>query len=143
MVILSTMAISAFSFAESCSIDVDSTDSMRFDTNSIEVSKTCKEFTVNLTHSGKLPKTAMGHNWVLTNTADARAVAAEGISAGIDNEYVKPGDPRVIAMTDLIGGGEKTSVTFSTSKLSADGKYTFFCSFPGHIGLMIGTLSLK
>lgn len=135
--LLANMAI-----ANECSITVDSTDSMQFDTKNISVNKACKDFTVTLTHSGKLPKNVMGHNWVLSKTADARAAAADGARSGLANHYVKPGDTRVIAFTEIIGGGEKTAVTFSVSKLKAGEEYTFFCSFPGHIGLMIGTLTL-
>ena len=68
---------------------------------------------------------------------------ADAIAAGLDNHYIKPEDERVIAFTNIIGGGEKTSVTFSVDKLKAGEDYTFFCSFPGHIALMKGTVSLK
>jgi azurin len=139
---LAAMLISAPSLANNCEITVVSNDMMQFDKKSITVDKSCKEFKVTLTHSGKLPKTAMGHNWVLTKASDARGVAADGMGAGIDNSYVKKGDSRVIALTKVIGGGESTSVTFPVSKLAAGEQYKFFCSFPGHIGIMIGDLTL-
>ena len=84
----------------------------------------------------------MGHNWVLTKTADVQAVAADGIPAGVANQYVKTGDTRVIAHTKVLGPGESDSVTFSVKKLTATDSYTFFCSFPGHSGIMKGTLKL-
>lgn len=127
---------------DNCSVTVDSNDAMRFDTNSIEISKSCEEFTVKLTHSGKLPKTTMGHNWVLTTAADFQAVATDGMQAGLNNNYVKPNDDRVIAFTPIIGGGEETSVTFPVSKLSEGTEYKFLCSFPGHFSLMQGTVTL-
>jgi len=34
-------------------------------------------------------------------------------------------------------------VTFDVSKLKADEKYSFFCSFPGHISMMKGAVVLK
>jgi len=37
------------------------------------------------------------HNWVLTKTADADAVAIDGISAGEANSQEKPGDALIIA----------------------------------------------
>lgn len=128
--------------AAECSVDVESTDQMTFNTQAISVSKSCKTFTVNLKHTGSLPKTAMGHNWVLSKTADMPGVATDGISAGPDASYLKAGDERVIAHTDLIGGGESTSVTFDVSKLAAGEDYSFFCSFPGHYSLMKGSLAL-
>ncbi len=129
--------------ADECSIEIDSTDAMKFDTDVIVVKKSCEQFTVKLTHSGKLQETVMGHNWVLTTADDVQAVAKDGMSAGLQNEYVKPDDKRVIAHTDIIGGGEETSVTFAVNKLNSDTVYTFFCSFPGHYAVMRGTLSLK
>jgi len=128
--------------AAECSVDVESTDQMTFNTQAISVSKSCKTFTVNLKHTGSLPKTAMGHNWVLSKTADMPGVATDGISAGPDASSLKAGDERVIAYTDLIGGGESTSVTFDVSKLAAGEDYSFFCSFPGHYSLMKGSLAL-
>ena len=115
---------------------------MQFNLKSIEVDKSCKDFTVNLKHTGKLAKNVMGHNWVLTTTADMQGAATDAMAAGLDKDYVKPGDTRVIAHTKMIGGGETTSVTFPVSKLSATGAYSFFCSFPGHWGIMKGTLKL-
>ena len=128
--------------ADDCSVTIDSTDTMKYDKSEIVVDKACKEFTVHLTHSGKLAKNIMGHNVVITKAADARAVASDAIGAGLENNYVKPGDERVFAFTDIIGGGEKTSMTFSVNKLQAGEDYTFFCSFPGHISLMQGSVSL-
>lgn len=129
--------------AQECSVNIDSTDAMRYDKDVIVVDKACKEFTVNLTHSGKLGKNVMGHNWVLSKAGDVAAIAKEGISAGLENNYLKPEDERVIAYTEIIGGGQETSVTFPVDKIKAAGEYVFFCSFPGHSTIMRGTLSLK
>ena len=128
--------------APACSVDIEGNDAMQFNKPAIEVSKTCKKFTVNLKHAGKLPKAAMGHNGVLTKTADVQAVATDGIAAGIAKQHVKDGDTRVIAHTKVLGPGETDSVTFSVKKLTATDSYTFFCSFPGHSGIMKGTLKL-
>ena len=128
--------------APNCTVEIEGNDAMQFNLKNIDVSKACKDFTVKLKHSGKLPKAAMGHNRVLTNTADVQAVAADGIPAGVANQYVKTGDTRVIAHTKVLGPGESDSVTFSVKKLTATDSYTFFCSFPGHSGIMKGTLKL-
>jgi azurin len=135
--------VSGHLLAAECSVDVDSTDQMSFNTKAIEIDKSCKTFTVNLGHSGSLPKNVMGHNWVLSKTADAQPIATDGLSAGIDKDYLKEGDTRVIAHTKIIGAGEKDSVTFDVSKLEAGQDYTFFCSFPGHISMMKGAVTLK
>jgi len=132
---------SGVAMADDCSVTVTGTDSMQFDTKAITIGKACTKFTVNLKHSGKLAKNVMGHNWVLSKTEDVQAVATDGISAGADNNYVKVGDARVLATTKLIGGGESTSITFPVDKITKGGNYTFFCSFPGHVALMKGTLT--
>jgi azurin len=64
------------------------------------------------------------------------------MKAGLDNNYIKPGDDRVIAHTKVVGGGESDSVTFDVAKLKAGQDYMFFCSYPGHAALMKGTLKL-
>ncbi len=137
----SLLLMSSTAFA-ACSVDIDGNDAMQFNVKSIEVPKSCKDLIFNLTHSGKLAKSVMGHNWVRTKTRDMPSVATEGMVAGIENNYVKPTDARVITHTDVIGAGEKTSVAFSVSQLVADGDYSFFCSFPCHWSLMNGTLKL-
>ena len=129
--------------AAECKVDVDSTDQMSFTTKEITIDKSCKTFTVNLTHAGSLPKNVMGHNWVLSKEADMAGIAADGMAAGIDKNYLKEGDTRIIAHTKIIGAGEKDSVTFDVSKLSAGESYEFFCSFPGHNSLMKGAVVLK
>jgi azurin len=139
---LLTLAAS-HAFAAQCSVDVDSTDQMTFNTKAIEIDKSCKTFTVNLSHSGALAKNVMGHNWVLSKDADAQPIATDGISAGIDKNYLKDGDTRIIAHTKIIGAGEKDAVTFDVSKLAAGESYAFFCSFPGHISMMKGAVTLK
>lgn len=142
LVLVGLGAVVSLGAAAECEITVDSTDQMRFDTDEISIPSTCETFTVNLTHSGSLPKNAMGHNWVLTETADVAAVAQDGMSAGLDNHYVQPDDERVLAFTEVIGGGESTSVTFEVSKLDPAGDYSFLCSFPGHYALMKGTVTI-
>ncbi|KAA0911040.1 azurin [Pusillimonas sp. ANT_WB101] len=139
--LLSVMTLPAF--AADCAVTVESNDAMQFNTKEIVIDKTCKDFTVKLLHVGKLPAAAMGHNWVLTKEADKQAVATEGMKAGAAKDYVDDADPRVLAHTKVIGGGEETSVTFDVSKLSADEKYNFFCSFPGHYAIMHGVVKLS
>ena len=129
--------------AAECAVTVDSTDQMSYNTKEIVIDKSCKTFTVNLTHSGSLPKNVMGHNWVLSKTADMAGVATDGMAAGLDKNYLKDGDTRIIADTKIIGAGEKDSVTFDVSKLAAGTDYAFFCSFPGHISMMKGTVTVK
>ncbi|WP_411390486.1 azurin [Pseudomonas sp. MPB23] len=129
--------------AAECNVTVDSTDMMSYNTKEIVIDKSCKTFTVELTHSGTMAKSVMGHNWVLTSVADMQPVATDGMAAGLDKNYLKEGDTRIIAHTKVIGAGETDKVTFDVSKLAAGTDYGFFCSFPGHISMMKGTVVLK
>ena len=126
--------------AGNCTISLKGDDAMKFDLREATVSASCATITVELTHTGKLPVAAMGHNVVISKTPDMAGIARDAIKAGTANAYVPPGDARVIAHTDLIGGGAKTKITFPGKKLTAGGDYSFFCSFPGHSTLMKGKL---
>lgn len=137
--VLAMVSVSAF--ADDCAVTIAGTDAMQFDKKEIVISKACKKFTVTLKHTGTLAKATMGHNWVLTKTEDQQGVATEGMSAGLDKNYLKPGDARVIAASKIIGGGESTTVEVPLNKLSKGTSYSFFCSFPGHYALMKGTLT--
>jgi azurin len=121
-----------------CKLEISGTDSMQYDKNELDAPASCKEVTVTLHHAGKLPVSAMGHNWVLVNTPDLSAVATAGMGAGPAGNYVQAGDKRVLAYTKVVGGGETTSVTFSTAGLKAGGDYSYLCTFPGHNTLMRG-----
>ncbi|MFA5589932.1 MAG: azurin [Lysobacteraceae bacterium] len=124
--------------AKTCELSIDSTDQMTFTSNELKVDADCTEVKLTLNHVGKMAKNVMGHNWVLTKTADYMPVAQDGMKAGADNDYLVADDARIIAHTALIGGGESDSVTFSLEGLEAGGDYTFFCSFPGHWAIMKG-----
>ena len=144
LVAVSLLSIaSAQVMAAECKVTVDSTDQMSFNTKEIVIDKSCKQFTVELTHSGSMAKSVMGHNLVVSKEADMQPIATDGIGAGLDNNYPKAGDTRVIAHTKVIGAGEKDSLTIDVSKLAAGEKYGFFCSFPGHIAMMKGSVVLK
>lgn len=137
----SLLALSAGAFGADkvCKLEIGSNDAMQFDKKELAVAADCTQVELTLKHNGKLPAQAMGHNWVLTKTADMAGVVNDGMAAGLANDYVKKGDARVIAFTKIIGGGQTTSVTFPASKLKAGEAYTFFCTFPGHSSIMKGT----
>jgi azurin len=124
--------------ARTCTLIIEGNDLMRYNVSEMSVAADCTEVEVILKHVGKLPVQTMGHNWVLATTADVMAVANAGVGAGLGNDHVPPGDARVIAHTRMIGGGQTAAVKFSTKALTKGGDYTFFCSFPGHYGLMKG-----
>lgn len=139
---LSAAALGSAQAAE-CKASVESNDAMQFNTKALSVPASCKSFSITLHHVGKLPKAAMGHNLVVAKSADMAGIASDGIAAGVAQDYVKPGDARIIAHTKLIGGGESTTVELPVAQLKAGTDYAFFCSFPGHSALMKGSIKLE
>ena len=137
--LLGAFVVPLYAHADPCKLEISGNDQMQYDKQELTAPASCKEITVSLHHSGKLPKEAMGHNWVLVSGPDLGAVATAGMGAGLANNYIAPGDKRVLAHTKTIGGGETTSVTFPTSILKPGGDYKYQCTFPGHNALMHGT----
>lgn len=123
-----------------CSTTIEGDDAMQYNVGSITVPSSCTEFTITLEHTGQLPVAVMGHNVVISQASDLEAIARDGMAAGLEAGFVKPDDERVIAHSDMIGGGETTSVTFPVSEIQGAGPYAFFCSFPGHWAFMKGTI---
>ena len=151
--ILGTALVTALAFsgqarAQDCAATVESNDAIQFVSNGeilneLTISSSCETFSLTLKHIGTMNATVMGHNWVLAKTEDYQAVAMDGQQAGADNNYVKPDDARVLAHTEVIGGGEETTISFDASMLEPGGDYTFFCSFPAHYVLMNGKLIVE
>lgn len=127
---------------QNCSTTIEGNDAMQFNVGSITVPASCTNFTITLKHVGQMPVAAMGHNVVIARASDMQAIAADGMAAGAAAKYIKPGDTRVIAHSDTIGGGQTTSVSFDVGKIKEGGPFEFFCSFPGHSALMKGTIAV-
>ncbi|MEM0911400.1 MAG: azurin [Pseudomonadota bacterium] len=142
IIILFAIGLTSTAFASECEMSVEVGDNMNFP-QSMTISKSaCPTLTLTITHTGKIPRNAMGHNWVLTTTADAQAVSQAGWSAGLDSQYLPTGDTRVLAATKIVGGGESDTISFDTSALEVDGDYTYFCSFVGHFAMMKGKFNV-
>lgn len=130
--------------ADSCSVSLEGNDAMKYNLTNIDVPKTCSNFTINLSHTGRMAKNVMGHNVVIARTTDMAGIDADGIKAGLAADYLKAGDTRVLAHSKVVGGGESTSVSIPVASLNAAGApLSFFCSFPGHSAMMKGTVTLK
>jgi azurin len=80
----------------------------------------------------------MGHDWVLAKDSDMAGVVNAGLAAGLSHGFVPEKDPRVIAATHLVGGGESATVQFSSAALVPGARYSFFCTSPGHSAMMRG-----
>ncbi len=135
--------VAGSALAKDCELKLEGNDAMQYNTKELVVAKDCTNVKITLKHSGKLPKAAMGHNVVISTDKDTAGVTGDGAKAGVANDYVPKDDKRVIASTKLVGGGEETSTTFKADALKAGESYKFYCTFPGHAGVMVGVLVVK
>lgn len=126
--------------AKTCNVAIDSNDAMQFDKKEIRIAADCTQVKLTLRHTGALPAEVMGHNWVLTTTANLEALATAAGKLPAGSDHVPKGDARVLAATKVVGGGQTTTLTFATSALRKGGDYSFFCSVPGHWTMMKGKL---
>src|ERR1700733_796325 len=126
-----------------CKLAITGNDAIQYDKKQLTITADCTQVELTLTHIGKLPAQSMGHDWVLVKAEDLAAVANDGLTAGIANGYVKKDDPRVIAHTKIVGGGESATVTFATSALKKGQSYKYLCTFPGHNALMNGDFIIQ
>ena len=126
---------------ENCATTLESNDAMQYNADSITVPTSCTQFTNNQQHVGTMAANVMGHNVVVAKADDMAGIAADGAADTVN--HVKAGDARVIAHTKVIGGDESTSVTFDVAKIKDGGPFKFFCSFPGHLALMQGSIQVQ
>ncbi len=115
-------------------IEISGNDSMKFSTIELNV-KANEKVTLTMRNVGSMPKTAMGHDWVLlkdnTNLDDfAKA-------ANTSPDYIPANNPNIIAHTKLLGPGESDTIEFTVPP----GSYTYICTFPGHYKTMMGILT--
>ncbi len=132
--------VSLFVFT-GCSIENDvnkivitSDDYMKFNTSKITV-KSGKLVKLTLKHIGNLDVQVMGHNFVLLKDKVDIVEFANKAAMASKNQYIPIESNEVIAYTDMIGGGQETTIEFLPPEV---GIYNFICSFPGHYAMMKG-----
>jgi azurin len=124
--------------AAPCKISIESNDRMQYSAHELAVPADCTDVEVTLKHSGKLPAKVMGHDWVLARDSDMSGIVNAALAAGPSRGYLPENDKRIIAATKLVGGGESSTVRFSTAALLQGARYVFFCTTPGHSTVMHG-----
>lgn len=115
--------------ADAVQLEIEGNDQMQFNKSEFKV-KAGQKVTLTLKHVGEMDESVMGHNWVLLKPGTDIAAFGEKALAAKDNDYIPADTDAVIVHTKMIGGGEKTSITFDAP---AAGTYDFICSFPGTI----------
>lgn len=141
--LLATIALLAATvMATAKELDITADDSMKFNLAELHTDAG-QETTIIFTNLGKLPKAAMGHNFVLLKPGTDLAAFGNAAVSAAANEYI-PTQPelasQVVAHTKVLGPGEKDSIRIT---LAEPGSYPYICSFPGHWALMKGVLVVK
>ncbi|MEO5967888.1 MAG: azurin [Ferruginibacter sp.] len=116
-------------------LTIDGNDQMQFDKKELRV-KAGQKVKLTLTHSGKMDKKTMGHNWVLLAQGMTPELYGKAAAKDGDADHIsKSESANVIAHTKTIGAGESDTIEFTAPEA---GVYDFVCSFPGHWGSMNG-----
>jgi len=120
---------------ESVSFTLTVGDTLGYDVNQMRCGAG-DEVTVTVNHTGSMDATAMGHNFVLLDQGVELPAFGAAATRAADTGYIPAEfESRVIAHTNVVGGGESDSVTFQAP---AAGTYKYVCSFPGHFASMQG-----
>lgn len=142
LTIFAAAMLAPASLASEAKVEIDSNDQMQYDKKAFEVVEG-QTVTLTLTHSGKLPKVAMGHNVVILKPGTAVPEFAMKCAPLAGNDYIPQDEATkglIIAHTKMLGGGEKDTITFTAP---AAGDYPFLCTFPGHFAMMQGVMTVK
>ncbi|MFV0416874.1 MAG: plastocyanin/azurin family copper-binding protein [Chthoniobacterales bacterium] len=138
---LTTSAVYSQDAAAAKEVEITGNDTMKFSLATIEVSPG-QEVKLTLKNVGKLPKQAMGHNWILLKSGSDVMAYGAAASKHAAADYIAPElAEQVLAHTKLLGPGESDTITFTAP--TEPGSYPFICSFPGHVALMKGELIVK
>lgn len=117
-------------------VSITADDTMKFNVTEIRA-VTGEKVRVTFKNVGRMPKQAMGHNWVLlVPMADNEVLALAQAAAARAPEYVPADAAKIIVHTKLIGPNESDTVEFTAP--ATPGEYPFVCTFPGHAALMKG-----
>jgi azurin len=121
-------------------VNLTGNDLMQYNLNEINV-EAGEKVRLTLTHVGQLPKNAMGHNFVLLKQGTDVVDFAQKAATSTGNDYIPEGTDAVIVHTEMIGGGEETTIEFTAPE--EPGTYEYICSFPGHYVQMRGNFIVE
>jgi azurin len=119
-------------------IKPDAANPLAYDTKSISAKAGQK---VKVTFVNIHPTLPQPHNFVLgkLGTKDKMMTIAMSAITLVDKGYI-PDSPDILAHTKLIQPGQTESIEFT---LPAAGEYPYFCTFPGHVAIMNGILTVQ
>ncbi len=143
LVLVSVLATSSPSAAQQVRvIQIEVGDNMKFAPAAITAAPG-ESIKVVLKGVGKMPKAAMGHNFVLLKKGVDPKKLVEVCASAADTNYIATSvTPQLLSYTRLIGPGETADAPFTAPAVRGD--YVFVCTFPGHFALgMRGVLTVK
>jgi azurin len=123
-------------------IEITAADDMKYNVATI-TAKPGEQVTVRLKNVGKMPKIAMGHNFVLVKPTTKLTEFANAAMTAQATGYIPPDmKGEVLASTAITGPDETVEVTFKVPAKA--GSYPYLCTFPGHFAAgMKGMLEVK
>lgn len=113
---------------------ISADDFMKYDKNEIKVPAGNK-VRLTLRHVGKMDVKIMGHNLVILKQGVDIITFASKAATSADNGYIPIDSEDFIVHTEMIGGGQTTTIEFDAPPA---GTYDFICSFPAHYSMMKG-----
>ena len=127
--------------AETAVVQITGNDQMQYNIDRFEV-KAGQTVRIELSHIGQLDDEVMGHNVVVLKMGENPEQFAMDVlqnGGSLENDYVPQAvQGRVIAHTEVVGGGESTSIEFTAP--AQPGDYPFLCTFPAHVATMKGVM---
>lgn len=115
-------------------------DQMKYNINEIKA-KEGQTIKLTLTNVGTMPKDAMSHNCIVVKPGVVVAdFAKKAMEAKATDYFPDSEKASVIAHTKMLGPGESDTIEFAAPTA---GTYDYFCSFPGHYGVMNGKLIVE
>ena len=127
MVICMFLTLQAFGQRE---IYIEGYNKMRYSVETIHA-KPGEKLTIRLKTITDMDKSQMAHNWVLLKQGtDALNFVTKGLQHP-KNDFIDPDlTGEIIAKTDMVGGGEEDTVTFTVPQKK--GEYQYICTFRAH-----------
>jgi azurin len=119
-------------------IKPDAANPLAYDTKTISAKVGQK---VKVTFNNNHPTLPQPHNFVLgkLGTKDKMMSIAMSAMTLVDKGYI-PDSPDILAHTKLLQPGQTETIEFT---LPAAGEYPYFCTFPGHVAIMNGVLTVQ
>lgn len=123
-------------------ITVKGLDNMQFSETLIEA-EPGEKLRIVLKTVSNMPPAAMAHNIaILEQNVDIEEFVLSSMAMP-DEDYIDPEyEDKLIAYTEMIGGGETSTIEFTVPEIHGD--YEYVCTFPGHYyGGMRGILRVS